>query len=688
MNPPDDSGPSHWAVLIGVGVNISTVDRDGECSRTDRSLRGADQDVVAVAEYLRTYSTSTDVATFRVARSAYDDASGRPTEAQETLPTYDNVCSSLKRVIGLGKRGHRVYIHFSGHGTRRLLDGAVALALFDPGRLGTRYLFGSTLRGALQRMAERGMHVTLVLDCCFAGSVLRGDDWDGAGVRFMEYDEAADVGSRHDVFAPDSVPVGTDRGSGIKFGHLLDPETYTILSACGPDEASWEIEFEGGARRGALSYFLIDSLAALGRRRAQVTDQSLHQHIQAAFRARYSRQTPMLYGKDRLSFFEQVAMRAGESLASVYREVEGGELVLLAGQAHGVHKGDLYLAYPVFPRGQAADSAGLPPPLKLTVEKVDCLTSKLSVTDPSEATRIEQGSSWKAKLETSFSRHRILVRLDTDVQNEAARSLQHHPYLEICGADLRPGPSAFHVGVTDERIYEIRDSASERVQGAPEIAADARGATALWDLLGHLATFKFFEGLENPCPNPSFEKSFSLDCDCAPGPDGYLNVTHGSDLTLTFRNLDDQSRYVAIFDFKSSWEVCNLTSEAGQDSFLTAMPKSGLDSGEMVLPLEMTVEPQQGGDREATQQTSDTLRIFVTSRPTSFPATILPPLGQSGSRHGPADLQRFINSLTGDPGGSRHRQEPSSDWAVTTLLVRTTRETGERSGQSATHLKT
>ncbi|KAK5651861.1 hypothetical protein OQA88_11630 [Cercophora sp. LCS_1] len=673
MSPTGDSGPTHWAVLIGVGVNIITTGSEGERSRTDRSLRGADQDVVAVAEHLRTYPSPTDIVMLRVARTSYDDVCGRPTEAQETLPTYDNVCSSLKRVIALGKRNHHVYIHFSGHGTRRPLDGAVALALFDPGHLGTRYLYGSTLRSALQQMTELGMHVTLVLDCCFAGSALRGNDWDGAGIRFMEYDDGVDARSDYDAVAPDSMLFGTNRGSEIKFSHLLDPETYVIFSACGPDESAWEIEFEGGTRRGALSYFLVDSLVAFRRRRAHVTDQLLHQHIQTAFRARYSRQTPMLYGKGGLSFFEKCAMRTGESLTSAYREFEGDGLVLSAGQAHGVHKGDLYLLYPALPSEPALDSARLSP-LKVVVDEIGSLTSKLSVADSSEAHRINKGSSWNARLVASRSSKRILVRLDIGGQpSAAATSLQHHPYLEVCAVDSRPGPPVFHVSVTDQRIYEIRDSASKRVEAVPQIAAHAPGDSEIWDVLGHLTTFKFFEGLENPCPNPVFEQSFLLHCDCAPGPDGYLNVTHGRQLPLSFQNLDDQSKYITIFNFKSSWEVRNLTFEAGQGEFLVVMPESELDSGEMDLPLKMTVEPQRGGDREGTQQTTDTLRIFVTSRPTAFPAVILPPLGHSRPRHELEGVERLINSLTCDPGGLRHQQESSNDWAIRTFFVRTTR---------------
>jgi hypothetical protein len=117
-------------------------------------------------------------------------------------------------------------------------------------------------------MAKLGIYVTLVLDCCFAGSVLRGDDWNGAGIRFIEYHNAFDTGPDYDLFAPGLVSVSTTRSSKVKLSHLLDPKTYTILSACSPDKKSWEIKFKGGIRRRALSYFLINLLVALGRRQA------------------------------------------------------------------------------------------------------------------------------------------------------------------------------------------------------------------------------------------------------------------------------------------------------------------------------------------------------------------------------------------------------------------------------------
>lgn len=143
----EDPGKSHWAIVIGVGMNIDRTGRGNEHTVKDRSLKGAAQDVIFIREFLQTSSMNVEVTSLTATNSAGDDVSGCPIEAPELSPTYDNVCFHLLRVSNYGKPGDCVYVHYSGHGTRRK-DGAVALALFDPGKLGTRYLWGTVLRTA------------------------------------------------------------------------------------------------------------------------------------------------------------------------------------------------------------------------------------------------------------------------------------------------------------------------------------------------------------------------------------------------------------------------------------------------------------------------------------------------------------------------------------------------------------
>ncbi len=91
------------------------------------------------------------------------------------------------------KAGNFVYIHYSEHGTtigsfNEFSNGAtgdLALVLLE-GVTGTnlRYLEGLELANLLRNMVDKGVTVTLILDCCFSGSVM-GDD---SSTRYLSYD--------------------------------------------------------------------------------------------------------------------------------------------------------------------------------------------------------------------------------------------------------------------------------------------------------------------------------------------------------------------------------------------------------------------------------------------------------------------------------------------------------------------
>jgi hypothetical protein len=50
---------------------------------------------------------------------------------------------------------------------------------------------------------------------------------------------------------------------------LVDPDGYTIVSACGRHEKAWELEIDGD-RRGALTNFLFYALCALRKRAVEL----------------------------------------------------------------------------------------------------------------------------------------------------------------------------------------------------------------------------------------------------------------------------------------------------------------------------------------------------------------------------------------------------------------------------------
>lgn len=178
-----------------------------------------------------------------------------------------------------------------------------------------------------------------------------------------------------------------------------------------------------------------------------------------------------------------------------------------------------------------------------------------------------------------------------------------------------------------------------KISNFPNIALETPGAeAALTDLLGHIAAFKYFQKLENERPEPAFEGSFSLHCECTPRKEEYLHIDHGNFLKFTFKYLDKRSKYLAIFNFKSSWEVLNLVSATKRGDFLTVLPTSHMDDGKLGLPLKML-------SNRFSLQTGDVLKFFVTSKPTTFPAIVLPPMGDENFRSNPDQLTKLFRGL-------------------------------------------
>ena len=118
-----------------------------------------------------------------------------PIEEESNLPTLANVKSTFARIIGSASKGDSVYVHYSGHGTQINTNSAylnrsstkdAALCLYRVGKEDS-YLRGFNLANMLDKMAKKGLIVTVVLDACSSGSVTRNDGKEGIKVRGIEW---------------------------------------------------------------------------------------------------------------------------------------------------------------------------------------------------------------------------------------------------------------------------------------------------------------------------------------------------------------------------------------------------------------------------------------------------------------------------------------------------------------------
>lgn len=669
-----NSSAKHWAVLIGINFYVN-----------DRCLRGSVRDVEMIIQYLEAGTTPVDVALL-TATTPSESGVTRPVEKPSLWPTRINVVSTLMRVISQAKRGDFVYIHYSGHGTRRpdspvahKKSGSLAFVLFEDNEHGCSYLRGIELATCLQKMVMKGFLVTLVLDCCYSGSVLRYSKLVGADIRATDYNPAVDAVSPH---SPD---MDSDTGSGAGFSDsdnplrnshipqdqwLVDPDGYTILSACGPHEKAWELEIDGD-RRGALTNFLFHALSALRKRAVELTHQSLYQHLRTRFHASWPQQTPMRYGNENFSFFGKLGVASETGLVSVYR-TENGRLCLTAGEAHGVCKGDEYAVYP-FETPEGVTKQIHEESVMVTVDTVRCLTSDVvEIRSLPDTKHIKTG--WKARPVTYFSPRKISMQLMASVvnQSQVIEAGKQRPFLRLSTENDGAEPCIFKVNLNKHMEYEVLDGSDEGIISLPTIPVDTDGALdKVIDVLQHLATFKYFEAVDNRTPSPHFEQLFSLLPTGDAGETGIFDVKHGDIWSFTLKNNSDKPLYLAIFNFIPSWQIVNLMSLAGGGDFLVILPKD-----EELLKLRMEV-PDFLRHRNR-NQSEDIVKAFITSKATSFPSMILPDMplhvkDLGGRVRGGGDqLSRFLSELT---ISLRNRDYGvHEEWATRNFIIRVSSE--------------
>ncbi|KAF3911251.1 Metacaspase-1B [Arthrobotrys entomopaga] len=684
---------THWAILIGVGKYVyadttsERQDSQSENSPTgiiDRSLKGAVADVVAVENYLKA-QPHVRITTLSIERPDPQASSQEANQDPETLPTQDNVRNALRNVntegplIGV----KHVYIHFSGHGSRIGDNEPLALALYHPGHHGTSYLRGSELASALKRMVDQGMYVTLVLDCCFSGSVQRTSRLHGDTIRFIEYNPALD--SEPDYTNPFAEwDTGTVRNATYSVNRILDAKGYTVITACSPTENASEIEIEGEGRRGALSYFLEDTLKMLQRVCTQITHATLYSQLQSRVHARLPQQTPMRYGSTEFCFFESIIGNTGERFVTVTYDKEKDVLVLNAGEAHGVSEGDEYEAYPYY---EPEDKREKPKwqPMLVKVLKVQSLTSKLLAVDSEQGCRLKKIRSWKARPVMSIHAQKtgvgLLASIPKEMTEQLEESVRTHHFMEFYREENGSfGTCSYIVGASPEKGFEIHDSYSAVIPGLPKIPYGGEdGLKSLINTLDHLAKFKFFESFENSRPDPHFCNSFSFKVNHHIKDDGWYQVNQGTNWELTVTNTGSDPLYIAIFNFRPSYEICNMAAEACEGEYFQVPPEGPTISNDIKLILEMEVP--EFIKAAGTIQSEDIVKMFVTSKPTSFPRMLLPPLigaescgdggGDTRNNGGNANaLSLFIENFRGSFTGST-RDKDQGHWVTQNFLIRT-----------------
>ncbi|RWA05807.1 hypothetical protein EKO27_g9297 [Xylaria grammica] len=677
--PERSSIVTQYALLVGINFYPDTL----------RSLKGCVRDVQGMEEHL---ITRTGIDIRRLTASPTEPKSSRPAEDPEHLPTHDNVVSSLERIISHAVPGDLVYIHYSGHGTTippesEFLDcpntstGELALVLLQ-GTQGTniKCLRGSELALRLGKMVEKQLIVTLVLDCCFSGSVIRDHD----SVRFLPYDLLVDTA--HPPAPWESLSSEIEailsgvRSASMRQNWLVNPDGYCILAACGPTEEAKEIEVTG-QYNGMLSYFLLRSFIKRGGVGGK--QQRIYAYLCARFREKYPRQKPMLYGNKRLRFFEDASGGSDVTPIPVIT-IRNTSPKLQVGGAHGLCEGDQFI---LCTPGTAEDGSGAERgPVIAEVTNVGALLSDLKILDVESFPAL---SGLTAVARTRLSLRRFPIRLELHLACSAVwkAALEERASLDVQFIDdAEPGTSfSFYAAIIAKDVYEIRDEWNRAIPDLPASPYSLEeNAAYVLDILEHLTRFKLAQSLTNTEPINDFRQSFDVrlvntttGTIRAPGclraqpfhpgcshPECVMEAADNCVLELQVQNNENKlghALHVHIYSLGSCWEIENLLQanhEAVPPRYSNQSPdyRQGT-SGQWNKRIKMTVPEKL--QRRGRRQCDDTIKVFLTIQQTSFTCLELPEIGELTERHGPA----------GSPKGVPDHL--SEDWAALSFRVRT-----------------
>ena len=346
--------------------------------------------------------------------------------------TRDGMLAAMEELERNLGRDDRVVFHFSGHGSRIVDPTGHAVESLLPqdsgrGEHPNRDITDRELFGWLSRLSAKTPYVTLVMDSCHAGGIVRDV---GSGTRGIEADDRPGALEGKDAFAVESeTSAGPLRSSGQDLGPsgwLPWSDRYTLIAACKADESARELEDpETGRSHGALTYYWTERLARMD---GSVSYRDVFEPISASILARFREQSPQLEGAwDREVFGDQllVPMR----FAPV-RSREGRQVVLEAGAAHGLVRGS---ECEVYARGTHR-SNGVRPLGRIRIDDLQILTSGAKLLDEVSAGAIDVGGRAVEVIRPSKAR-RLSVRLvgsQGRIEQLAAR-INQSPLLERAG---------------------------------------------------------------------------------------------------------------------------------------------------------------------------------------------------------------------------------------------------------------
>ncbi|CAF3572527.1 unnamed protein product [Fusarium graminearum] len=348
-------GANKWAVLVGIDFYGDQGGSDSVSPPPNiksshpvsyNHLQGCVNDVVAVREYLiNTLKVQPDnITTLLAPRPDHNYTSLLP---KHSKPTYLNLVRAFQKPQG-AEPGYLIYIHYSGHGARAttVFQDVKATDALDEALVPSDinhsacYLRDLELGYLLHQMANDGLVVTAVLDCCHSGGAVRGDEDSQLGL----------TRSIPEVYRsnPESdrplTNTKSDEWSSWLKCWSSGQHGFFSLAACQEEQTARE-KLGTGTTYGLLTYWLLKILNSSS---MKISSQSLYSRIIDCVQDDNRHQTPHYVGDSNRSFASNELRSPIYSLTvttealNPNKDLEDQRLCLNGGLIHGVQRDSVY----------------------------------------------------------------------------------------------------------------------------------------------------------------------------------------------------------------------------------------------------------------------------------------------------------------------------------------------------------
>jgi hypothetical protein len=257
-------------------------------------------------------------------------------ELYDQAASRNNIISAIKALLARSKAGDIAFIYYAGHGsqTRNSSSNAMreqdrmdeSIVPADTKKKGILDIRDKELAALFNQYLDKGIHLTVIFDCCHSASMSRGEQYDTLMGRFAP-------SLTHDVRDPSSPRIPEDR--------IDSKGSFLIMSAAQSDQIAQELTDGNGKKHGAFTAAFITATNQLSVNASAI---DIFKSIKTILLNNGKpNQDPTIAGlqaRQEQTLFGIGKGKLSDRLTIPVASVQNGKVIFLAGFAQGLQPGN------------------------------------------------------------------------------------------------------------------------------------------------------------------------------------------------------------------------------------------------------------------------------------------------------------------------------------------------------------